>query len=98
MLDMLILAEAGVAVESRVWAYALFIGLVAVFLALDLGVFHRHAPRCRCERPRGGRLCGCRWAWHSRRSCISRTSASGSVLVKGRRCTTRRRQPMPAPR
>ncbi|MBX3403600.1 MAG: TerC family protein [Phycisphaeraceae bacterium] len=43
MLDMLVVAEAGVAVESRVWAYALFIGLIAVFLALDLGVFHRHA-------------------------------------------------------
>jgi tellurite resistance protein TerC len=28
---------------SLVWAYALFLGLVLVFLALDLGVFHREA-------------------------------------------------------
>jgi tellurite resistance protein TerC len=28
---------------SRFWAYALFLGLVALFLALDLGVFHRDA-------------------------------------------------------
>lgn len=40
-------AVAPVAVESpanlKVWAYAAFVGLVCVFLALDLGVFHRHA-------------------------------------------------------
>jgi TerC family integral membrane protein len=29
--------------DLKVWAYAIFIGLVLVFLALDLGVFHRHA-------------------------------------------------------
>lgn len=29
--------------ESRLWAYAAFVGLVGVFLALDLGVFHREA-------------------------------------------------------
>jgi len=30
-------------VPSLAWAYALFLGLVLVFLALDLGVFHREA-------------------------------------------------------
>ena len=29
--------------ELKVWAYVAFIGLVVVFLALDLGVFHREA-------------------------------------------------------
>ncbi len=29
--------------DLKAWAYAAFIGLVAVFLALDLGVFHREA-------------------------------------------------------
>lgn len=29
--------------DLKVWAYVAFIGLVAVFLALDLGVFHREA-------------------------------------------------------
>ncbi len=29
--------------DLKVWAYAAFIGLVVVFLALDLGVFHREA-------------------------------------------------------
>jgi tellurite resistance protein TerC len=28
---------------SKLWAYLAFLGLVIVFLALDLGVFHRHA-------------------------------------------------------
>jgi tellurite resistance protein TerC len=27
----------------KVWAYVIFLGLVVIFLALDLGVFHRHA-------------------------------------------------------
>ncbi len=43
MLELLVLADSAVAPGSRVWAYALFIGLIALFLALDLGVFHRHA-------------------------------------------------------
>lgn len=29
--------------QQRIWAYVIFIGLVMVFLALDLGVFHREA-------------------------------------------------------
>jgi len=29
--------------DYKIWAYAIFIGLVIVFLALDLGVFHREA-------------------------------------------------------
>ncbi len=29
--------------DLKVWAYVAFIGLVVVFLALDLGVFHREA-------------------------------------------------------
>lgn len=29
--------------DLKIWAYAAFIGLVVVFLALDLGVFHREA-------------------------------------------------------
>jgi len=29
--------------DLKIWAYLAFIGLVLVFLALDLGVFHRHA-------------------------------------------------------
>ncbi|MCG3123656.1 MAG: hypothetical protein GIKADHBN_02077 [Phycisphaerales bacterium] len=52
LLDMAVLAEqTGPAVtggtfgglDLRVIAYAVFIGLVLVFLALDLGVFHKHA-------------------------------------------------------
>ena len=31
------------AADLKIWAYAAFIGLVVVFLALDLGVFHREA-------------------------------------------------------
>jgi len=34
---------AGASGDAKVWAYAGFIALVCVFLALDLGVFHRHA-------------------------------------------------------
>ncbi len=47
MLDVLMLAQQTVdALEGgggRVWAYAAFVGLVLLFLALDLGVFHREA-------------------------------------------------------
>jgi tellurite resistance protein TerC len=31
------------AADHRLWAYGLFLGLVVLFLALDLGVFHREA-------------------------------------------------------
>ena len=40
MLAPLLAADAG---SLQVWAYAAFLGLVALFLALDLGVFHREA-------------------------------------------------------
>ncbi len=33
----------------RIWAYAGFLGLVALFLALDLGVFHREAHEVRMK-------------------------------------------------
>jgi tellurite resistance protein TerC len=36
-------AEAVAASNGKLWAYAIFIGLVLLFLALDLGVFHREA-------------------------------------------------------
>lgn len=36
-------AEAKSGLSPKLWAYAIFIGLVLVFLALDLGVFHREA-------------------------------------------------------
>jgi len=44
-MDMLLFAaDAGVAgAHLKVWAYAGFLGLVVLFLALDLGVFHREA-------------------------------------------------------
>ncbi|MBL0869917.1 MAG: TerC family protein [Phycisphaerales bacterium] len=32
-----------VGVDHKVWAYAIFLAIVVVFLALDLGVFHREA-------------------------------------------------------
>lgn len=34
---------------SRVWAYAGILGLVVLFLALDLGVFHREAHEVRMK-------------------------------------------------
>jgi tellurite resistance protein TerC len=45
MLDLLTLAEVATAAGSnlKIWAYVIFIGLVVLFLALDLGVFHREA-------------------------------------------------------
>ena len=48
MLEILSLAQAVAPAitdpaDLKVWAYAAFIGLVIVFLALDLGVFHREA-------------------------------------------------------
>jgi tellurite resistance protein TerC len=45
MLDVLTLADAATAAGSdlKVWAYVGFVGLVILFLALDLGVFHRTA-------------------------------------------------------
>ena len=36
-------ASAATGGSGKIWAYAAFIGLVLVFLALDLGVFHREA-------------------------------------------------------
>ncbi|MCK6447198.1 MAG: TerC family protein [Planctomycetes bacterium] len=36
-------AEAAPAADAKLWAYAGFVGLVVLFLALDLGVFHREA-------------------------------------------------------
>ncbi len=41
-MDLFLLAEAA-AGSGRLWAYVGFTALVLVFLALDLGVFHRHA-------------------------------------------------------
>lgn len=45
MTDLLLLAEtaSSAAGDMKIWAYIGFIGLVFVFLALDLGVFHREA-------------------------------------------------------
>ncbi|MBL8885495.1 MAG: TerC family protein [Phycisphaerales bacterium] len=44
MNEMLLLAEAGTnPANLKIWAYAGFIALVVLFLALDLGVFHREA-------------------------------------------------------
>jgi tellurite resistance protein TerC len=45
MHDLLLLAAASTAnpADMKIWAYAGFIGLVLLFLALDLGVFHREA-------------------------------------------------------
>jgi len=40
MIDPLLVADAA---ALKVWAYVAFMGLVLVFLALDLGVFHREA-------------------------------------------------------
>lgn len=45
MNELLLLASAATSnpADLKVWAYVAFIGLVVVFLALDLGVFHREA-------------------------------------------------------
>lgn len=45
MIDLLLLAETSSAAagDLKMWAYIGFIALVCVFLALDLGVFHREA-------------------------------------------------------
>lgn len=44
MIDLALLAETSAAAgDLKVWAYVGFIALVCVFLALDLGVFHREA-------------------------------------------------------
>jgi tellurite resistance protein TerC len=43
MNDMLLLLAASNPADLKIWAYLAFIGLVIVFLALDLGVFHREA-------------------------------------------------------
>ncbi len=45
MNDLLLLADIATSnpADLKVWAYVAFIGLVIVFLALDLGVFHREA-------------------------------------------------------
>ena len=40
LLPTVLAADAG---SMQIWAYAAFLGLVAAFLALDLGVFHRQA-------------------------------------------------------
>lgn len=45
-MDLLLIAQAAVDANSanlKIWAYVGFIGLVILFLALDLGVFHRDA-------------------------------------------------------
>ena len=45
-MDFLLLAQTAAAAgpaDMKIWAYVGFIGLVIVFLALDLGVFHREA-------------------------------------------------------
>ena len=46
LLSTLAAADAG---GQQVWAYAGFLGLVVVFLALDLGVFHREAHEVRMK-------------------------------------------------
>ncbi|MDX2174888.1 MAG: TerC/Alx family metal homeostasis membrane protein [Candidatus Sumerlaeia bacterium] len=43
MNDVLLLLAASTSADLKVWAYVGFIALVIVFLALDLGVFHREA-------------------------------------------------------
>jgi hypothetical protein len=45
MNELLLLATAAASnpADLKIWAYVAFIGLVLVFLALDLGVFHREA-------------------------------------------------------
>jgi tellurite resistance protein TerC len=43
MFDLVLLAQAADASNLKVWAYAGFLLLVLLFLALDLGVFHRDA-------------------------------------------------------
>jgi hypothetical protein len=49
MIDFLLLAADTTATAAanpaslKMWAYVAFIGLVVLFLALDLGVFHREA-------------------------------------------------------
>ncbi|MFN0011251.1 MAG: TerC family protein [Phycisphaerales bacterium] len=45
MNELLLFADATLASPSdlKVWAYLAFVGLIVVFLALDLGVFHREA-------------------------------------------------------
>ncbi len=46
MLNVLLSAETfslSAPADGRLWAYAAFVGLVLLFLALDLGVFHREA-------------------------------------------------------
>lgn len=40
-------ADAAVAPDLKLWAYVIFIGMVVVLLALDLGVFHRQAHEVR---------------------------------------------------
>ena len=42
-MDLLLLAQTAAPADLKIWAYAAFIGLVLLFLALDLGVFHREA-------------------------------------------------------
>lgn len=39
--------------DDRLWAYVAFLGLVAAFLALDLGVFHREAHEVRMREAIG---------------------------------------------
>ena len=49
MNDVLLLLAASNPGDMKVWAYVAFIGLVIVFLALDLGVFHREAHEVRMK-------------------------------------------------
>ena len=72
---------------GMIWLYAGFVALVLVFLALDLGVFHRHAhivsvkvPDLRCQIPparylvcQDMRWLGMRWLGMRWRGIGSRT-------------------------
>jgi len=43
LVSMLAQTDAAAPADQKLWAYVAFIGLVVLFLALDLGVFHREA-------------------------------------------------------
>ena len=51
MNDLLLLAATATSnpADLKIWAYVAFIGLVIVFLALDLGVFHREAQEVKMK-------------------------------------------------
>ena len=62
------------------WIWLGFILFVLLMLALDLGVFHRHAHVVTVKEALVGPLFGCRWALLLAASCIldTRTSGRGS--------------------